>query len=57
MRLLAGAHALEPVGHMSEGQVVYAHRRKLGFAWQKNVLRGPFFVDVGVVFVRAFLLN
>src|ERR1700730_11601006 len=57
MRLLAGAHALEPVGRMLQCQITHAHWRKLRFTGQENVFRRPFFVDVGIVFVITLLLH
>src|SRR5437764_10669635 len=57
MRLLAGAHALEPVGRMLERQVTLAHWRKLGFTGQKNVFGWPKLVDIRIVFVVPLLLD
>src|SRR5438128_11997151 len=57
MRLLAGAHALGPIRHMSQRNVTNAHGWKLGFAEQKNVFRDSLFVDVWVVLVISLLFD
>ena len=55
MRLLAGAHAVEPIRHVSKRQIVNAHRRKFRFAREKNIFRGPLFIDVSIILVRPAL--
>lgn len=57
MRLLAGAHAVEPIRHVSKRQIVNAHGRKFRFAREKNIFRGPLFIDVGIILVRPYFLN
>ena len=37
VRLLAGAQAFEPVGHVFGGKIIDAHGRKLGLAGQQNI--------------------
>ena len=55
--LLPRAHAFEPIGHVSQRQVIDAHGRKLGFPREKNVFRGSRLVDVGVVLMIPFLFD
>src|SRR5512146_2610793 len=57
MWLLAGTHALEPVGRMLQRQVAHAHGWKLGFAGRENVFRRPLLINVRIVFVVPFLLH
>src|SRR5215472_1277891 len=57
VRLLARAHAIEPVTHVFETEIVNAHGGDAFFPRQRDESRFSLSVDVSIIFVRAFFLN
>jgi hypothetical protein len=57
MRPLTRAHAVEPVPHVFEREVVNAHGRDFRLARRQNVAGTPALVDVRVVLVGAFFFD